>query len=45
MTAIEGIRMFLFSMVAFATLVFVAWFVIKEVMKERKERKNWDDTE
>lgn len=45
MTTEEGIKMFLFSMVAFGTLAFIAWFVIQEVMKERKDKKNWDDTE
>ena len=37
--------MFLFSMISFATLAFVAWFIIQEVMKDKKDKKNWDDTE
>jgi hypothetical protein len=45
MTAIEGLGMFLFGMISFATLAIVAWFVIQEVIKERKDKKHWDDTE
>ena len=43
MTAEEGLMMFLFSMISFATLAAVAWFVINEVIKEKKDKKHWDD--
>lgn len=39
MTTEEGFMMFLFSMVAFFTLAFVAWFVIQEVLNDRKKQK------
>ena len=44
MTATEGFMMFLFSIISFATLAAVTWFVINEVVKEKKDKKNWDDT-
>ena len=37
MTALEGFMMFLFSMAAFFTLAMVAWFIIKQVMDDRKK--------
>lgn len=40
MTAMDGFMMFLFSMVAFFTLAFVAWFIINEVINDRKKEKN-----
>jgi hypothetical protein len=39
MTALEGFMMFLFSMAAFFTLAMVAWFIIQEVMNDRKKQK------
>jgi hypothetical protein len=39
MTALEGFMMFLFSMAAFFTLAMVAWFIIQEVMSDRKKQK------
>jgi len=39
MTMMEGLMMFLFSMVAFFTLAMVAWFVIQEVLKEKNDRE------
>ena len=38
MTAQEGWGMFLFSLIAFATLAFVAWCILQEVMREQKDR-------
>ena len=37
MTAGDGFMMFLFSMIAFFTLAMVAWFIIKQVMDDRKK--------
>ena len=39
MTAMDGLVMFLFSMAAFFTLAMVAWFVIQEVLNDRKKEK------
>ena len=39
MTAQEGFMMFLFSMAAFFTLAMVAWFIIQEVIGDRKKEK------
>ena len=39
MTALEGLMMFLFSMAAFFTLAMVAWFIIQEVISDRKKEK------
>jgi len=39
MTTEEGFMMFLFSMAAFFTLAMVAWFVIQEVLNDRKKEK------
>jgi len=38
MTAIEGWGMFLFSIISFATLALVAYFIINEVIKDRKDK-------
>lgn len=40
MTVEEGFMMFLFSIISFATLAFVAWFIIQEVVKNDKEDKS-----
>lgn len=39
MTAMDGFIMFLFSMVAFFTLAMVAWFIIQQVLNDRKKEK------
>jgi len=39
MTVMNGLMMFLFSMAAFFTLAMVAWFVIQEVLNDRKKEK------
>jgi len=39
MTVADGFMMFLFSMAAFFTLAMVAWFVIQEVLNDRKKEK------
>jgi hypothetical protein len=39
MTAEEGFMMFLFSMISFATLAMIAWFVIDQVINEKKDKK------
>ena len=40
MTAMDGFIMFLFSMVAFFTLAMVAWFIIQQVLNDRKKEKS-----
>jgi hypothetical protein len=39
MTAEEGFMMFLFSMISFATLAMIAWFVIDQVIREKKDKE------
>lgn len=39
MTFIEGIYMFLFSTICFLTLAMVAWFIIREVIDDRRKEK------
>ena len=39
MTFLDGFMMFLFSMAAFFTLAMVAWFIIQEVVGDRKKEK------
>jgi hypothetical protein len=39
MTAEEGFMMFLFSMISFATLAMIAWFVIDQVISEKKDKE------
>jgi hypothetical protein len=39
MTAEEGFMMFLFSMISFATLAMIAWFVIDQVINEKKDEE------
>jgi len=39
MNFIEGIYMFLFSVICFLTLAMVAWFIIKQVMDDRAKEK------
>lgn len=39
MTAEEGFMMFLFSMISFATLAMIAWFVIDQVINEKKDKE------
>ena len=39
MTALEGFMMFLFRIAAFFTLAMVAWFIIQEVIGDRKKEK------
>lgn len=45
MSFVDGVFMFLFSMVCFATLVMVAWFIIEQVLDDRKQRKEKVDLE
>jgi hypothetical protein len=39
MTAEEGFMMFLFSIISFATLAMIAWFVIDQVINEKKDKE------
>ena len=45
MTMFHGLGMFIFGMGALIVGSIVAYFIINEVMKEKKERKSWDDLE
>lgn len=42
MSFVDGVFMFLFSMVCFATLVMVAWFIIEQVLDDRKRKQKVD---
>ena len=45
MTMFHGLGMFIFGMGALIVGAIVAYFIINEVMKEKKEGKRWDDLE
>ena len=45
MTMFHGLGMFILGMGALLIGSIVAYFIINEVMKEKKERKRWDDLE
>ena len=39
MTAEEGFMMFLFSIISFGTLAMIAWFIIDQVINEKKDKE------